>query len=132
MLGDASISNATWPCYFLLGRDLASCLRIARRLLGYLRCQGRWAPFLYCERSSALLGCCLTHLFRQDHAFFLLRPVDNRFHAADAQHNPAILSSIFPTPPVSFPCLDANEEIDLQATGSPGCWSMHLCQTNQM
>ena len=41
-------------------------------------------------------------------------------------------SYVLPTPPVSSPCLDANEETYLQVTGSPGCWSLHLCQTNQM
>ena len=34
--------------------------------------------------------------------------------------------------PVSSPCLDANKEIDLWATGSPSCWSLQLCQTKQM
>ena len=90
-------------------------------LIRYLRCQGRWAPFLYYEQSSALLSCCLTSLFRQDRAFFLLGPKDDHFHAADVQRDPAIPSSILPAPPVSSPCLGANEEIDLQAIGSPSC-----------
>ena len=35
-------------------------------------------------------------------------------------------------PPVSSPCLDVNEGIDLLATGSSGCLSSQSCQTNQM
>ena len=113
-------------------RGLTSCLRIAHRPLGYLHYQGQWAPFLYYERSGALLGSCLAHIFCQDRAFFLLKPVDDLFHAADVQCNPTIPLSVLPAPPVSSLCLDANEEIDLQATGSPSCWSLHLCQMNQM
>ena len=131
MLCDESVS-ATWPYYFLLGRGLASCLRIARRPLGYLRCQGQWPPILYYGWSGALLGCCLACIFLQDYAFFLPGPVDDRFHAADVQLDPTIPSSVLPAPLVSSPCIDANEEIDLQATGSPGRWSLHLCQTNRM
>ena len=86
MQGDPSVSNVTWPCYFLLGRRLASYQRITLRLLGYLHCQGQWAQW-----SGALLA-----------------------------------------PHVSSPCLDANEEIDIRVTGSPGCLSLQLCQTNQM
>ena len=132
MLCDVSISGATWPCNYFLRRGLASCLRLTRHSQGYPCCQGRWAPFLYFGRSGALLGYCHAHLFYQDRAFFLPRPVDNRFHSIDVQRDPAIPSSILPTPPVSSPCLDANEGIDLHATRSPGCWSLHLCQTNQM
>ena len=115
MLGDASISDATWPSYFFLGRGLASCLRITRPPLRYLRCHGRWAPFLYYGRSGALLGCYIAHLFRQDCAFFLPRLANDRFPAADVQCDPAILLSVLPAPPISSPCLDANEETDLQA-----------------
>ena len=86
MQGDLSVSDVTWPCYFLLGRCLASCPRTTRRLLGYLHRQGQWDQW-----SGALLA-----------------------------------------PHVSSPCLDANEEIDLRVTGSPGCWSLQLCQMNQM
>ena len=70
--------------------------------------------------------------FRQDRAFFLPRPVENRFHAIDVQHDSTILSSVLLAPPVSSPCLDVNEEIGLQGIGSPSCWSLLLCQTNQM
>ena len=62
--------------------------------------------------------------------FFLLGLINDRFHAADVQCDPVIPSSTLPTPPVSSPCLDANEEIDLRATGSSGYWSLHLCQMN--
>ena len=127
MQGDASVSGATWACYFLMGRGLASYLRTTRHPLGYLRCQGRWAPFLYCRRPGTLLGYYLAHLFHQDHAFFLLGPANDRFHAIDVQRDPAIPSFVLPAPLVSSPCLDTNEEINLQATRSSGCWSLHLC-----
>ena len=132
MQGDASVSGATWPCYFLLGRGLESCLRTTCRPLGYLRCQGRWAPFLYCRWSGALLGIYFAHLFHQDHAFFLPGPSNDRFHSTNIQSDPVIPLFVLSTPPISSPCLDANEEIDLQATRLPSCWSLHLCQTNQM
>ena len=132
MQGNASVSGATWPCYFLLGRGLASFLRTNCRPLGYLRCQGRWAPFLYYRQSGAWLGIYFTRLFRQDRAFFLPRSANDCFHATNVQRDPAIPSSVLSTHPVSSPCLNSNEEIDLQATGSPGCWSLHLCQTDQM
>ena len=57
---------------------------------------------------------------RQDHAFAPFGPVENRFHVAVAWRVPAIPSFVSPTPPVSFPYLDANEGIDLLATGSLG------------
>ena len=79
-----------------------------------------------------MLGYYLTRLFLQDRAFFLPGPIDDRFHTTDVQHNPVIPSSILYAPLVSSPYLDSNEEIDLQTTRSPGCWSLHLCQTNQM
>ena len=79
-----------------------------------------------------MLGCYLAHLFRQDRAFFLLGLADDRFHTTDVQRDPAIPSPVLPAPLVSSLCLDANEEICLQATRSPSCWSLHLCQTNQM
>ena len=109
-----------------------SCLSTTRRLPGYLHCQGRWVPFPYRERLGALLDHYLARLFRQDHAFFLPGPANDRFHAADIQRNPIIPSSALLAPPVSSPCLDTNEGIDLQATGSSGCLSSQLCQMNQM
>ena len=121
-----------WPCYFLLGRGLASCLRIARLPLGYPLCQGRWAPFLYFGRSGALLGHYLARLFHQDSAFLLLGPANGRFPAVNVQCDPAIPSSVLIAPPISSPCLGANEEIYLQVIGSLGCWSLHLHQKNQM
>ena len=122
----------TWPCFFLLGRGLASCLRITCCLSGYLYCQERWAPFPYRERLDALLSHYLTCLFRQDRTFFLLGPVDDRFHAASAQCDPTIPSSALLAPPISSPCLEVNEEIDLRMTGSPDCLTLQLCQTKQM
>ena len=121
MQGDVSVSGAIYPCCFFLGRDLASCLRIARRLSGYLHHQGRWASFLYRERLDALLDFYLARLFRQDHAFSLLGPINYCFHAASAQRILAIPSSISLAPPVASPYLNANEEIDLQAIGPLGC-----------
>ena len=121
MQGDASVSGTTWPCYFLLGRDLTSSPRTTRRLLGYLHHQGRWAPFLYHERLGASLDCCFARFFRQDRAFFLPGPVNDRFHTVDVQRDPAIPLSTLLAPPVSFPCLDTNEEIDLRVIGSLGC-----------
>ena len=56
-------------------------------------------------------------LSRQDHAFTPLGPVDDRFHVVGARRVPAIPSFVLPTPPVSFPYIDANEEIDFLATG---------------
>ena len=79
-----------------------------------------------------MLDRCLARLFFQDHAFFLPRLVNDRFHAVDVQRDPEIPSSALLAPPVSSPCIDANEEIDLRATGSPGCWSLRMCQTKQM
>ena len=116
-----SVFSVIYPCCFLLGRDLASCLRIACRLSGYLHRQGRWAYFLYRELRDALFDCYLAHLFRQDGAFSLLGPVDDHFCAAGAQSIPAIPSFVSLAPPVSSPYLDANEEIDLQAIGSLVC-----------
>ena len=110
-----------YHCCFLLGRDLASCLRIARRPPGYLHHQGRWASFLYHERLDALLDCYLACLFRQDRTFSLLRPIDDRFQAVGAQRVPAIPSYVSLAPPISSPYLDTNKEIDLQATRSLGC-----------
>ena len=132
MQGNASVSGSTWPYYFLLGRRLASCSRTTSRLLGYLHRQGRWTPFLYREQSGTLLDACLALLFRQYSIFFLLGPVNDRFHVVDVQRDHAIPPSALLAPPVSSPCLDANEEIDFRVTGSPGCWSLQLCQTNQM
>ena len=65
-------------------------------------------------------------------AFFLLGPANDHFPVVDVQRDPAIPSSVLPAPPISSPCLDVNEEIDLRAIGSPDYWSLHLCQTNQM
>ena len=85
---------------------------------------------------SQSVGCLLDRylacLFLQNHTFFLFGPINDRFHAADVQRDPAIPSSALLAPPVSSPCLDANEEINLWATGSSGCWLLQLCQTKQM
>ena len=77
--------------------------------------------FLYREQLDALLDRHLGRLFCQDRAFSLLGPTDDRFHTTSAQRVPVIPSSVSLAPPVSSPYLDANEEIDLQATGSLGC-----------
>ena len=116
-----SVSNAIYPCCFLLGRDLASCLRITRRLSGYLHRQGRRASFLYHEQPDALLNHYLARFFRQDCAFFLLGPADDCSRTAGAQRVPAIPSSVSLAPLVSSLYLDANEEIDLHETKSLGC-----------
>ena len=79
-----SVSGAIYLRCFLLGRDLASCTSVARRLSGYLHHQGRWPSFLYRERLDALLDLYLACLFRQDRIFSLLEPADDRFHAAGA------------------------------------------------
>ena len=83
--------------------------------------QGRWASFLYRERLDALLNRYLARLFRQDLIFSLLKPVDDRFHVAGAQRVPIIPSFVSLASPASSLYLDANEEIDLQETGSQGC-----------
>ena len=132
MQGDASVSSSTWPYYFLLGRGLASCLRTTRRLLRYLHRHGRWAPLLYREQLGALLDHYLARLFHQDRALFLLRLANDRFHVADVQRDPAIPSSALLAPPISSPCLYANEGIDLQSTGSSGYLTLQLYQMNQM
>ena len=121
MQGDVSVSGAIYLCCFLLGRDLASCLRIARHLSGYLHRQGRWGSFLYRERLDVLLDRYLTRLFHQDRVFSLLEPAKYCFHAASAQRIPIIPSFVSLASPTSSPYLEANEEIDLQATGSLGC-----------
>ena len=79
-----------------------------------------------------MLSCYLARLFRQDRTFFQSGPTNGRFPTADVQRNLAIPSSVLLALPVSSPCLVANEEIDLRVTGSPGCWSLHMCQTNYM
>ena len=84
MQSDVSVFGAIYPCCFLLGRDWASCLRITRRLPGYLHSQGRWVSFLYHKRLDALLDRYLVRLFHQDRAFSLLGPVDDRFHVIGA------------------------------------------------
>ena len=84
MQGDVSVFYVIYPYCFLLGRDLASCLRIPRRLTGYLHHPGRWASFIYRERLDALLDRYLASLFCQDRAFSLLGLVDDRFHATGA------------------------------------------------
>ena len=121
MQGDVSVSGTIYTCCFLLGRDLASCLKITHHLPGYLHHQGQWASFLYREQLDALLDRYLGRLFHQDCAFFSTRPANDRFHAAGAQRVPQIPSSVSFAPPISSPYLDANEEIDLQATVSLGC-----------
>ena len=127
-----SVSGTAWPCYFLQGRGLMSCLRTTRHPLGYLRCQGRWVSFLYYELLCTLLGCYLARLFRQDRSFFLHGPSNDRFYVVVVERDPAIPSSVLPASPVYSPCLDANEEFNLRAIRSSGCWSLPLCQTNQM
>ena len=83
---------------------------------------GRWTPFLYCGRLGALLGRYLAYLFLQDCAFLQPGPVNGIFPVANVRRDPAIPSFVLFTLPVSSPCLDANEETDPRATGSPGCW----------
>ena len=112
-----------YPCCFLLRRDLASCLRIVHRLLGYQCHQGRWAFFLHCERLDAVLAHFLVRLFRQDHTFSQHGRADDRFHNAGAQCVHVIPSSVSLDPPTSSPYLDANEETGVRVTGSLGCWS---------
>ena len=116
-----SVSGAIYPCCFLSRRDLASCLRTTRRLPEYLHRQGLWASLFSRERLGSLFVCYLACLFRQDHTFFLLGPADNLFHVTSAQRVLTIPLSVLVTPPVSFPYLDTNEEIDLQVTESLGC-----------
>ena len=127
MLGDASVSGATWPCYFLPGlpEDNSSSAGVSTS-------SGMMGSFLYRERLGALLDRYLALLFFQDHAFFLPRPTNDRFHVANVQRDPTIPSSILLAPPVSSSYLDANEGIDLRATGSSSCLSSQLYQTNQM
>ena len=82
-------------------------------LMGYLHYPRRWAHFLYRVWLGALLDRCLVCIFCQDHVFFLPRPVNDRFHAADVQRDPTIPSSVLPASSISSPCSDANEEINL-------------------
>ena len=77
--------------------------------------------FLYCERLDALRDLYLAGLSRQDHAFAPLGPVDDRFRVVVARLVLEIPSFVSLAPPISSPYLDANEEIDLLATGSLGC-----------
>ena len=88
-----------------------SYLRTTRRPLGDILCQGRWVPFLYYGRYGVLLGCYLARLFLQDRAFFLPGLTNDRFDATNVQCDPVIPSYVLPTPPVSSPCLDTNEEM---------------------
>ena len=125
-----SVSSLIWPYCFLRRRGLASCLRTARHLLGYLHHQGRWASFLYRKRSGALLALYLTCLFHHDCAFFLPKPTDECFHAVGAQRNPVIPSYVLLASRTSSPCLDTNEEVGLRETESPDFLTLQLCQTN--
>ena len=127
-----SVSSSIWPYCFLPGSGLASYLRTARHLPGYLQRQGRWPSFLYSKRLGALLALYLVCLFHHDCAFFLPKPADDCFHAAGARRDPAIPSFVLLASPTSSPCLDANEEVGLRATESPDCLTLQLCQTNQM
>ena len=81
---------------------------------------------------GCLVDCYLARLFYQDHTFFLPGPAKDHFHAADVQCDPVSPSPALLTPPVSSPCLDANERIDLQTIRPLGCLTLQLCQTNQM
>ena len=78
------------------------------------------------------LAAILHVFFCQDCAFLQLGSVNCRFPAVDVQRNPTISSFVLLALLVSSPCLDANEEIGLRETGSPSCWSLHLCRTSQM
>ena len=78
------------------------------------------------------LAAILYVFFFQDCAFLQLGPVNGRFPAVDVQRDPTISSFVLLSLLVSSPCLDANEEIGLQATGSPSCWSLHPCRSSQM
>ena len=76
---------------------------------------------------------CLTvflHVFSPRSCFFLPRPAEKNFNAADVQRDSTIPSSVLLAPPVSSPCLDVDEEIGLKGIGSPSYWSLILCQTN--
>ena len=121
--GGASVPSAIWPCCFLPGRGLA---RITRCLPGYLHRRGLWSSFPCGGRSGALLTRSLALLLRQDHVFSLLSLGGDRFHAAGAQLDPAILSFALPIPPASSPYLDANAGIGLRATESPDCSTLKL------
>ena len=77
--------------------------------------------FLYREWSGALLGRNLAHIFCQDCSFLQPGPANGRFPAAYVQRDPTIPSFVLLALPVSSPCLDANEETDPRAIGSPGC-----------
>ena len=110
-------------------------------------CQGEvWRAVyrnIYITKDDGLLSfiandwvLCLPAILRVSFAkvvpFFLPRPADDRFHTVGAQCDPAIPSSASLVPHSSSPCLDANEEIGLQATESLDCLTLQLCQTNQM
>ena len=71
-------------------------------------------------------------LLHQDCVFSLPGLGDDRFHVASAQRDPIIPSSALLVPLVSSPYLDVNEGIGLQATKSPDCSTLQLCQTNKM
>ena len=101
-------------------------------------CQGiyivrydRLVSFIASVRVSCLTA--ILHVSFAKIAFFFPPGLANdRFHVVDVQRNPAIPSSTLLAPLVSSPCLDANEGIDLWATGSSGCLTLQLCQKNQM
>ena len=84
------------------------------------------------RRSGASFACYLARLLRQDCVFPLPRPGDDQFYAASAQRDPAIPSSVLFVHPASSPNLYGNEGTGLQATESPDCSTLQLCQTNQM
>ena len=71
-------------------------------------------PLLRAVVCFAWLLSCTSFSLRS--CLFLLGLADNHFHATDVQRDLAVPSSVLPAPPVSSPCLDANEEIDLQVT----------------
>ena len=108
-----------------LPKDNPSSTRVSMLL-------GTMDSFLYRERSGPLLDRYLAHFFGQDYAVLQPRPANGCFPTVDVWHDPAIPSSVLLAIPISSQCLDANEETDPRATRSLGCWSLHLCQTNQI
>ena len=79
-----------------------------------------------------MLDCYLTRLFSQDRAFFLPRPANDRFHAANVRCDLVIPSFSLLAPPASSPSPDANGGIDLQGFDALNCSTLRLLRVDQI
>ena len=118
---DLALLFFAWERFGGLLEDNSSSARVS--MLSGTMCS---FPLLQEIGCFAWLLSCMS-FFCQDYTFFQPEPANGCFPIVDVRRDPAIPSSVLLALPVSSSCLDANEEIDPRATGSPDCWSLHLC-----